>query len=44
MSHLHKTESAAGKQATLKELSAMFRLEENEGNSGKRRRSSGRGL
>lgn len=40
MSHLQKTESAAGKQATLKELSAMFRLEENEGNGGRRRRNS----
>jgi glutamyl-tRNA reductase len=44
MSHLHKTESAAGKQATLKELSAMFRLEENEGgNGGSRRRRNNRG-
>jgi glutamyl-tRNA reductase len=39
MSHLHKTESAEGKQATLKELSAMFRLEENEGS---RRRKKNR--
>jgi glutamyl-tRNA reductase len=28
MAHLRKTESIEGKQATLKELSAMFRLEE----------------
>ena len=30
MTHLRKTESIEGKQATLKELSAMFRLEEEE--------------
>lgn len=30
MTHLRKTESVEGKQATLKELSAMFRLEEEE--------------
>ena len=28
MAHLRKTESIEGKQATLKELNAMFRLEE----------------
>ena len=28
MTHLRKTESIEGKQATLKELSAMFRLED----------------
>jgi glutamyl-tRNA reductase len=39
MSHLRKTESAEGKQATLKELSAMFRLEENE-KTGPRRRKN----
>lgn len=32
MTHLRKTESIEGKQATLKELSAMFRLEDEEGN------------
>lgn len=42
MSHLHKTESAEGKQQTLKELSAMFRLEENDGSNGRRRRTSRR--
>jgi len=36
MTHLRKTESIEGKQATLKELSAMFRLEEE--NVGRRRR------
>ena len=30
MAHLRKTESVEGKQATLKELSAMFRLEEDQ--------------
>jgi glutamyl-tRNA reductase len=30
MAHLRKTESVEGKQATLKELSAMFRLEETQ--------------
>lgn len=30
MTHLRKTESIEGKQATLKELSAMFRLEDGE--------------
>ena len=38
MTHLRKTESIEGKQATLKELSAMFRLEDDEDN----RRRGGR--
>lgn len=38
MAHLRKTESIEGKQATLKELSAMFRLEEEESNGRRRRR------
>jgi glutamyl-tRNA reductase len=33
MAHLHKTESIEGKQATLKELSAMFRLEDADNNN-----------
>jgi glutamyl-tRNA reductase len=33
MAHLRKTESIEGKQATLKELSAMFRLEDEGGNN-----------
>lgn len=39
MTHLRKTESIEGKQATLKELSAMFRLDENDnaGRNGRRR-------
>jgi glutamyl-tRNA reductase len=41
MAHLRKTESIEGKQATLKELSAMFRLEEEEDN-GRRQRRNGR--
>lgn len=41
MAHLRKTESIEGKQATLKELSAMFRLEEEEAN-GRRARRNGR--
>jgi glutamyl-tRNA reductase len=36
MAHLRKTESIEGKQATLKELSAMFRLEEDETGRGRR--------
>merc|ERR1719491_73466 len=32
MAHLRKTESIEGKKATLKELSAMFRLEEGQKN------------
>ena len=40
MTHLRKTESIEGKQATLKELSAMFRLEEDDDN--KRRGSKSR--
>jgi glutamyl-tRNA reductase len=38
MAHLRKTESVEGKQATLKELSAMFRLEDEEANNGRRQR------
>lgn len=41
MAHLRKTESIEGKQATLKELSAMFRLEE-EKDLGRRQRRNGR--
>jgi len=41
MTRLHKTESIEGKQATLKELNAMFRLEEEEA-SGRKARSNGR--
>jgi glutamyl-tRNA reductase len=36
MAHLRKTESIEGKQATLKELSAMFRLEEDAGGRGRK--------
>ena len=36
MAHLRKTESIEGKQATLKELSAMFRLEEEANGRGRR--------
>merc|ERR1711862_702994 len=36
MSHLHKTESIEDKQQTLKELNAMFRLEEQEIGRGRR--------
>lgn len=32
MAHLRKTESIEGKQATLKELNAMFRLEDEDAN------------
>jgi len=38
MAHLRKTESIEGKQQTLKELNAMFRLEENEDGRGKNNR------
>ena len=38
MAHLRKTESIEGKQATLKELSAMFRLESEEANGRSRSR------
>ena len=41
MTHLRKTESIEGKQATLKELSAMFRLEGTEAN-GRNRGRNGR--
>ena len=37
MAHLRKTESIEGKQATLKELNAMFRLEDEESGRGRRR-------
>jgi glutamyl-tRNA reductase len=39
MTHLRKTESIEGKQATLKELSAMFRLEGEEDVDGRGRRN-----
>mmetsp|Transcript_36654 Transcript_36654/g.88837 ORF Transcript_36654/g.88837 Transcript_36654/m.88837 type:complete len:126 (-) Transcript_36654:86-463(-) len=42
MAHLRKTESIEGKQTTLKELNAMFRLEEDANGRGRkntRRRS-----
>ncbi len=42
MAHLRKTESIEGKQATLKELSAMFMLEQEENNSRKRRNGRAR--
>ena len=35
MAHLRKTESVEGKQVTLKELSAMFRLEEDSNGRGR---------
>lgn len=37
MAHLRKTETIEGKQTTLKELNAMFRLEEEEDNARKRK-------
>lgn len=40
MAHLRKTESIEGKQATLKELNAMFRLEDED--SSKRGRNARR--
>ena len=40
MAHLRKTESIEGKQATLKELNAMFRLDEEA--NGRQRKSNGR--
>lgn len=40
MAHLRKTESVEGKQATLKELNAMFRLEEEA--NGRRKKPTGR--
>ena len=40
MAHLRKTESIEGKQATLKELNAMYRLDEDANGRGKK--SSGR--
>jgi len=39
MSHLRKTESVEGKQAALKEMSAMFQLDQNEKNARGRRRN-----
>jgi glutamyl-tRNA reductase len=36
MAHLRKTESIEGKQQTLKELNAMFRLEEEENGRGRK--------
>lgn len=38
MAHLRKNESVEGKQASLNEISAMFRLDEEEGGRGRRRR------
>jgi len=38
MAHLRKTESVEGKQATLNEISAMFRLEEEEEENNRRSR------
>ncbi|KAL7580068.1 hypothetical protein ACA910_005053 [Epithemia clementina (nom. ined.)] len=43
MAHLRKTETIEGKQATLKELSAMFRLESEEAD-GRNRSRNGRRL
>ena len=40
MAHLRKTESVEGKQATLKELNAMFRLDEDA--NGRQRKNNGR--
>ena len=40
MAHLRKTESIEGKQATLRELNAMFRLDEEA--NGRQKRSNGR--
>jgi glutamyl-tRNA reductase len=40
MAHLRKSETIEGKQQTLKELNAMFQLEE-EDNSGRGRKSNG---
>jgi glutamyl-tRNA reductase len=37
MAHLRKTETIEGKQATLKELNAMFQLEEEEDSARGRR-------
>lgn len=42
MSRLHKTETIEGKQATLKELNAMFRLEEDGINARGRRNGRAR--
>merc|ERR1712176_1695455 len=42
MAHLRKTESIEGKQQTLKELNAMFRLEEDETGRGRRSTSGAR--
>jgi len=36
MAHLRKTESIEGKQATLKELNAMYRLDEDANGRGKK--------
>merc|ERR1712176_1704751 len=38
MSHLHKTASVEGKQATVKELSAMFNLEDDNNSKNSRRK------
>uniref|UniRef100_A0A6U3V3L5 Glutamyl-tRNA reductase n=1 Tax=Ditylum brightwellii TaxID=49249 RepID=A0A6U3V3L5_9STRA len=41
MSHLRKTESVEGKQAAVKELNSMFRLEENAADNGRARNGRG---
>jgi len=41
MAHLRKSESIEGKQAALKELNAMFRLEEDDAANGSRRKTNG---
>merc|ERR1712238_439076 len=41
MAHLRKAESIEGKQQTLKELNAMFRLEENEDDRGRNKPTNG---
>lgn len=38
MTHLRKSESIEGKQSTIKELGAMFQLEDNAGGKRRRRR------
>ena len=42
MAHLRQTNSVEGKQATLKELNAMFRLDQDEPGNGRRQRTSRR--
>lgn len=38
MAHLRQTKSMEGKQLAVKELNAMFRLDDEDGQNGKRRR------